>query len=155
MAFVVAVVAFGGFGGLLARAAEPRGPVIELTIIHALQSDGGAAIDPRLRDLPQLTRDQPFVRYNVYKLLEPKAASARARASPRRVTLPNGRALQVTLVDEPRTPSGVTTSRAEIGEPGKKAFLKLLEVTASGNEPFFVGGQSFQGGTLFLELRRP
>ena len=42
--------------------------------------------------------------------------------------------------------------RAEIGEPGKKAFLKLLEVTASGNEPFFVGGQSYEGGTLFLEL---
>ena len=42
--------------------------------------------------------------------------------------------------------------RVEIGEPGKQAFLKLLEVTAGPNDPFFVAGQTYEGGTLFLEL---
>ena len=42
---------------------------------------------------------------------------------------------------------------AHIGEPGKAAFLKGLHVTLGENQPFFVGGQSYQGGTLFLELR--
>jgi hypothetical protein len=41
---------------------------------------------------------------------------------------------------------------AQIGDPGKPAFLKSLHVTASENEPFFVGGQSYRGGTLFVEL---
>ena len=147
-AFVVAIAAFSGFGDLPARAAEPRGPVVELTIIHAFHTDGGAAIDPRLRDLPQLTRDQPFVRYNVYKVLERKTLPLEP-GKPEASALPNGRTLQVTLVDQAERRYHV---RTEIEEPGKKAFLKLLEVTASANEPFFVGGQSYEGGTLFLEL---
>lgn len=135
-----------------AFAAGPHGPAIEITIIHAVQSDGGASIDPRLRDLPQLTRDQPFVRYNVYKVLGRQALPLEV-GKPATSDLPNGRVLAVTLVDEPRDAQGPRYHvRAEIGEPGKQAFLKLLEVTASGNEPFFVGGQSYQGGTLFLEL---
>ena len=44
------------------------------------------------------------------------------------------------------------TYSAAIDDPGKQAFLKLLEVTAGVNEPFFVGGQSYEGGTLFLEI---
>jgi hypothetical protein len=127
-----------------------RAPTIELTVIHAMSTDAGGAIDPLLRDLPQLTRDQPFVRYNVYKVIEKKALpleAGKAVASP----LPNGRTLQVTLVDDPGEGRRYHV-RAAIDDPGKKAFLKLLEVTASGNEPFFLGGQSYQGGTLFLEL---
>ena len=135
-----------------ALAAGPHGPAIEITVIHALQTDGGGSIDPLLRDLPQLTRDQPFVRYNVYKMLGRQQLPLEV-GKPANSDLPNGRALAVTLVDEPKDAHGPRYHvRAEIGEPGKKAFLKLLEVTASGDEPFFVGGQSFQGGTLFLEL---
>jgi hypothetical protein len=139
--------------GIVPAFAAPNGPAIEITVIHASQTDGGVSIDPSLRDLPQLTRDQPFVRYNTYKLLGRQALPlevGKAATS----DLPNGRALAVTLV-EPPTSTGPRPRyhvRAEIGEPGKKAFLKLLEVTATGNEPFFVGGQSYQGGTLFLEL---
>jgi hypothetical protein len=135
-------------GGRIAWAARP--PTIELTVIHATSSDAGGTIDPQLRDLPQLTRDQPFVRYNVYRVIEKTALpleAGKAAASP----LPNGRTLQLTLVDDPGA-SHRYHVRAAIDDPGKKAFLKLLEVTASGNEPFFVGGQSYQGGTLFLEL---
>ncbi len=132
--------------------ASPPPPVIELSVIHALRADGGASIDPRLRDLPQLTRDEPFVRYNVYKLLERKDLALEPD-KPSTSVLVNGRTLQVTLVDVAEDAGSKRFHvRAEIGEPGKKAFLKLLEVTASPNEPFFVGGQSYEGGTLFLEL---
>lgn len=149
---VLAMLAATGPGGRVALAGGPPAPAIEITVIHALRTDGGASIDPLLRDLPQLGRDAPFDRYNVYKVLERKQLPLEVN-KPAASNLPNGRVLQVTLVEPPVAAAGRRFHvRAEIGEPGKKAFLKLLEVTASGNEPFFVGGQSYEGGTLFLEL---
>ena len=143
---------FAGTGGHSALAAGPHGPEIEITVILASRSDAGGSIDPLLRDLPQLGRDAPFDRYNVYKVLERKALPLEP-SKPAASNLPNGRVLQVTLVEPPAEAAARRYHvRAEIGEPGKTAFLKLLEVTASGNEPFFVGGQSYAGGTLFLEL---
>jgi hypothetical protein len=136
--------------GVHAALAAGHAPSIEITVIHALRSDAGASIDPLLRDLPQLGRDAPFDRYNVYKVLQRRQLPLEA-SKPAASDLPNGRILQVTLV-EPAAPAPRFHVRAEIEEPGKKAFLKLLEVTASPNEPFFVGGQSYEGGTLFLEL---
>jgi hypothetical protein len=138
-----------------ARAAGPaNGPTLELRVIHATKVDGGGSIDPALRDLPQLTRDQPFVRYNVYKLLDQRQVPLEA-GKPVTYTLVNGRTLQVTLTDvtDDRNEKRYHV-RTEIQEPGtpKKAFLRSLEVTASANEAFFVGGQSYQGGTLFIEL---
>ncbi len=148
---LVASVLAIALGPRAAGAAAATRPTIEITVIHALRTDGGLSIDPQLKDLPQLTRE-PFVRYNVYKLLDRKRLpleSGKAAAS----ALVNGRTLQVTLI-EPTADGGVPRYhvRAEIDEPGKRAFLKLLEVTASSDEPFFVGGQSYQGGTLFIEL---
>jgi hypothetical protein len=146
-AFILAIV----LGGGAANAAAKKRPTIEITVIHALRTDGGLSIDPQLKDLPQLTRE-PFVRYNVYRLLDRRQLPLEP-GKPATSTLVNGRTLQITLIDatedggEPRY-----HVRAEINDPGKQAFLKLLEVTASGNEPFFVGGQSHQGGTLFIEL---
>jgi hypothetical protein len=153
-AFLVVCFALAA-GGLAAGAraqADGSHPAIEITVIHATQIDAGGWIDPLLRDLPQLTRDQPFVRYNTYRVLEKQDWPLEV-GKPTSSPLPNGRVLQVTLVDPPtEAPAKRFHMRAEIGEPGKKAFLKLLEVTAGTNEPFFVGGQSYQGGTLFLEL---
>jgi hypothetical protein len=139
-----------------ALAAPAKGPpTLEITLIYAAQSDAGASIDPALHDLPQLTRDQPFVRYNVYRLLE-RTQQPLETGKPGTYGIVNGRTLQVTLVDVTTTgaprPDRRYHVRAAIGEPGKQAFLKLLDVTASEGEPFFVGGQSYQGGTLFLEL---
>jgi hypothetical protein len=132
--------------------AAGHAPEIEITVIHATRSDAGASIDPQLRDLPQLGRDAPFDRYNVYKLLQRKRLPLEV-GKPAASDLPNGRVLQVTLVEPAAAQAAPRFHvRAEIEEPGKKAFLKLLEVTASPNEPFFVGGQSYEGGTLFLEL---
>lgn len=149
--FAAVLLAVFGAGGL-ALAASTHGPSLEVSVIQASQSDGGASIDPRLKDLPQLTRDQPFVRYNVYKLLDRRSFPLDA-AKPVTYGIVDGRTLQVTL-------AGVSVDKnekryqmnAQIGEPGKEAFLKSLQVTASANEPFFIGGQSYQGGTLFIEL---
>ena len=69
-------------------------------MIHATRSDAGASIDPLLRDLPQLGRDAPFDRYNVYKVLERRQLPLEVN-KPAASGLPNGRVLQVTLV-EPR-----------------------------------------------------
>jgi hypothetical protein len=150
---LLAVVFMSGLGGGgRAALAAGRGPEIEITVILATRSDAGGSVDPLLRDLPQLGRDAPFDRYNVYRVLERKALPLEA-SKPAASSLPNGRVLQVTLVEPPVEAAARRYHvRAEIGEPGKKAFLKLLEVTASGNEPFFVGGQSYEGGTLLLEL---
>jgi hypothetical protein len=152
LATLAAALVAATFGGRVARAAATKGPTLEVAVIHALHTDGGASIDPALKDLPQLTRDQPFVRYNVYKLLDRKAFPLDA-TRPVTDALVNGRTLQVTLdgVSEDKGEKRYQMN-AQIAEPGKKAFLKSLQVTASANEPFFVGGQSYQGGTLFLEL---
>jgi hypothetical protein len=134
--------------GRAARATGGKPPTLEIRVIHATRTDGGAFVDPQLRDLPPLTKE-PFVRYNVYKLLD-RTQLPLEKGKPLSYALANGQTLQVTLLDV--TSDARYHVRAEIGGPGDKAFLKLLEVTASANEPFFVGGQSYKGGTLFLEL---
>lgn len=149
-AFVVGIVVGAGGASTRAGAAEAH-PGIEVSVIHATRTDGGAAIDPRLRDLPQLTHEEPFVRYNVYSLLERKELAlepGRAAGSP----LVNGRVLELTLLDvTDHAGQKRYHLRAAIDEPGAKPLV--LEVTAGKNEPFFVAGQSYRGGTLFLELR--
>lgn len=150
-ALLLGLVCAAGGGGI-ALAASTHGPSLEVSVIHASQSDAGGSIDPRLKDLPQLTRDQPFVRYSVYKLLDRRSFPLDV-GKPITYGIVDGRTLQVTLASV-----GVDKNEkryqmsAQIGEPGKEAFLKSLQVTASANEPFFIGGQSYQGGTLFIEL---
>lgn len=144
----LAAVAAGG----AARAAAARGPVLEVSLIHATHTDAGASIDAALKDLPQLTHDQPFVRYNVYRLLDRRVFPLQPSKTVSYV-LVNGRTLQVRLdgVDEDKAEKRYQVD-TQISDRGGKAFLKSLQVTASANEPFFVGGQSYQGGMLFLEL---
>jgi hypothetical protein len=134
-------------------AAPPKQPSVELIVIHATRTDAEASIDPQLRDLPHLTKQQPFIRYNVYKLLDRKQFPLEA-GKPVTYALVNGRTLQLTLGSVTVADAGDSRYQLEtqIGEPGKDAFLKGLQVTAGANQPFFVGGQSYQGGTLFLEL---
>ena len=126
---------------------------MEISVIHALRGDAGAvSMDPQLRYLPQLTREQPFVRYSVFKLLDRRKFPLE-RGKPLAYGIVDGRTLQVTLLDVTSSNAGPRYHiRAEIAGAGKREFLKLLEVTAAPNEPFFVGGQSYAGGTLFLEL---
>jgi hypothetical protein len=146
----LAVIALAGLP--TGAGAAPAGPSLEVSVIQATYVDGGASIDPQLRDLPQLTRDQPFVRYNVYRLLDRRQFRFE-EGKPVIEALANGRSLQVVL--EGTSVEGTEKRyrvQTQIADPGKKAFLRSLEVTASANEPFFVAGQSYRAGTLFLEL---
>ncbi len=140
-------------GTSVAWATPPKGPNIELTIIHATYVDGGAAIDPRLPRLPTLTGSEPFTHYNVFTLLDRKELPLEA-GKPVAYALVNGRNVAVTLGGVSQGDAGGKRYQLEahIGEPGKAAYLKGLQVTLGANQPFYVGGQSYQGGTLFLEL---
>ena len=165
LAAAAAVLALAALGiGGAALAASSPGPLLEVTIIQATLGDAGQSIDPRLKDLPQLTLKQPFVRYNVYQLLV-RQKFALDSSKPVKLTLPNGRTLQASLVgvsgggDGGTRDGGSTETRyqleAQIVDPsdsGNAAFLRSLQVTASANEPFFIGGQSYRGGTMFIEL---
>jgi hypothetical protein len=148
-ALASALVGLGA--GRRAAFAADRSPTLELSVIFATRSDAGASVDPQLRDRLQLSKE-PFARYNVYKLLERERFPLEV-GRPVVHALANGRTLHVVL-DGVAEDAGEKRYKmeAQISEPGKKAFLRSLQVTASENEPFFVGGQSYQGGTLFLEL---
>jgi hypothetical protein len=138
---------------LTSAVARSEGPVptLELLVIHATRTDGGVSIDPRLRDLPPLTQE-PFTRYNAYRLIDRKQFPFE-KDKPVSASLVNGRRILVTLeaVGEDAGERRYQI-QVQIGEPGKKAFLPGLQVTAGASQPFFVGGQSYEGGTLLLEL---
>jgi len=137
----------------VAWATPTKGPNIELTIIHATYVDGGASIDSRLPRLPGLTSSEPFTHYNVFRLLDRKQLPLET-GKPVAYALVNGRNVAVTLGSVSQGDAGEKRYQLEahIGEPGKAAYLKGLQVTLGENQAFYVGGQTFQGGTLFLEL---
>jgi hypothetical protein len=144
-------VAFGVAGFLAsapARAAAAASPTAEVMVIHASQVDGGGTVDPRIGAMPQLSRP-PLNAYNAFKLLDKQTLSV-PKEHPATYKLPNGRTLQVTLLDV--TPDHRFHVRTEINRPNGRPYLKALEVTAAANEPFFVGGQSYAGGTLVVGL---
>jgi hypothetical protein len=146
--------ALASIGAGVARAAGGSPPRVEVSVIHATRTAGAPSVDPQLRDLPQLTKQEPFVRYNVFRLLDRQTLGF-DKGRTATCALVDGRTLQVTLVDG-ADDKGKRDERyhlrAEIAGLGKKEFLRLLEVSAGANEPFFVGGQSYKNGTLFLEL---
>jgi len=148
-----AVLLTVAWGGGVAGAASVKAPSIRLTIILATHADGGASIDARLPSLSRLLKSEPFAHYNVFTLLDRKQFPLEAGKA---VTYPlvNGRNVEVTLGSVSTGDAGEQRYQLEahIGEPGKAAYLKGLQVTLSANQPFYVGGQSYQGGTLFLEL---
>lgn len=126
-------------------AADANTQTAELVVLHA--TNGPAPhIDPRIGTLPQLTKP-PFSSYNVYKLLD-RALLAVTRGKPASYTLPNGRTLQLAVEPE----GELYRVTASISQKKGNAYLKLLEVTAPKNEPFFVAGQSYDKGSLVLAI---
>jgi hypothetical protein len=120
----------------------------EILVIHATKEDAAAFVDPRIGRLPHLGK-KPFSDYTSFKLVEKKVLTLE-KGKAESYALVTGRTLRVTL-------QSVTTDaryvvEASIDQPGKPEYLKLLEVTAAANEPFFVGGQSHKGGTLILSI---
>jgi hypothetical protein len=130
--------------------AQPATPVnAEVMVLHATNQPGkGTGIDPRIGPLPALQKP-PFSAYNSYTLLS-RSRYPVTKAAPATSSLPNGRVLQVTLRDV------LAASRyriaASINQPGGTSWLPLIEVTTTAGEPFFVAGQSYQGGMLVIGI---
>src|SRR5579859_4856076 len=129
----------------VAWAGSARPTTLELSVLLATHGDAGTSIDPQLRELPQLTRDEPFVRYDVYRLID-RRAFALETGKPVSCALVNGRTVRATLQGKSDDAGPRRYQIAvQIAEPGKKDYLRTLTVTASENQPFFVGGQAYRG----------
>jgi hypothetical protein len=135
-----------GLGIASANAEAPNAVNAEVTVIHATQEPSGS-IDPRIGNMPQLSKP-PFSAYNTYKLLDRKTVVVE-KSKTTNYALPNGRTLQIAA--EP-LPNKTYKVQASISRPEGGAFLKLLEVTASPNEPFFVAGQTYGKGSLVIAI---
>jgi len=120
--------------------------VTEVLILHATNEQKG--IDPRIGKLPELGKP-PFSNYDSYQVLD--RARLPLKKDAQNLKLPNGRTLQVRLLDEPG-PDSVRLS-ASINRPNGKEFLPLLEVKAHVGQAFIVAGQSHKKGILVLVIR--
>jgi hypothetical protein len=120
----------------------------EVMVLVGTDLPGGGSIDPAIGRLPQLKKP-PLSAYNTYRLVDKRTLPLELGKS-ETYTLVNGRVLQVTFVET--TPDHGFHVKAAINQPGGHAYLKLLDLTAKPNEPFFVGGQSFGGGSLVLAI---
>jgi hypothetical protein len=119
----------------------------DVMVLHATNADdGGAGIDPRIGNLPAL-KQPPFSSYNTYKFISGTTLPVNKPAT---TTLPNGRVLQISLIKT--LPNDRYRVAASINQPGGNTFLPLLEVTAPACKPFFVAGQSYQGGMLVVGI---
>lgn len=158
-ALFVAGLALAALG--TARAASTHTPVLEVTLIQATAGDAGLSIDTKLKELtPATVRQAPFVRYSAYRLLQRQPLPLLGNQAVT-LLLPNGRTLQAILtgVSSVSVDGGPVEKRYQleaqiVGSPdaGPASLLLSVQVTVSANEPFFVGGQSYQGGTMFIAL---
>ncbi len=160
----VLLAAFGAAGIALAaplspawaqQPAPPRPAVAalvvhaEVMVLYATTVPGPGSIDPAIGKMPQLTKP-PFSVFNTYRLLDKKVVPIElGKSGP--YTLPNGRVLQVTFVET--TAEKRFHIKVAINQPGGNgSYLKLLEVTAEPNDPFFVAGQPYKDGVLVLGI---
>jgi hypothetical protein len=118
----------------------------EVTVVLAKEAEG--EYDAKLKQLPALQKP-PFNGFKSMKVLSTTPVELGADKTPT-VALPNGRTLQLKLVE--KMADGRHKVQVAINRPGKQDYLPLLTVIASG-EPFFVAGQSFEGGTLVIGVR--
>jgi hypothetical protein len=130
--------------GATAEAQTTRGEVI---VVLAKESAGTVA--PELADMPALRRP-PFDSFRSMEVLERRALSLRA-GTPHEIQLPNGRKLRVEL--QRVMPDGRFRVKVSIQREGENDYLPLLQVVASPGDPFFVAGQSHDGGTLVIGIR--
>ena len=120
-------------------------------MLHATNTDGG--IDPKIGEMPHL-RKPPFSAYNTYRLIDRQFVTL-TETQPAISILPNKRVLKTSLLGVVH--KGKYRISASINQPrpdaGGQGFLPLLEVTARSGETFFVAGQSYQGGVLFVGIK--
>lgn len=125
------------------RATSAKVPA-EVLVVLAKEDEG--KIDPQLKNLTALRRP-PFNSFRSMQILSrPKLTLTPGKDA--LISLPNGRRLKLTLLRV--MPDGRYKVRAAINRPNKSDYLPLLQVVASAGDPFFVAGQSYQGGTLVV-----
>jgi hypothetical protein len=152
--------AYAGSGGSVTPAASgsaaPSAPhkpetvqalSAEVLILHATNEKKG--IDARIGKLPELAK-APFSNYDSYQVLD-RARLPLQKDAPQNLKLPNGRTLQVGLLEEAQRDS--VRLSASINRPNGKEFLPLLEVKAHVGQAFIVAGQSYKKGILVLVIR--
>lgn len=125
----------------------PSSLAAEIVVLHG--SNTGEGIDPRIGDMPQLQKP-PFSAYNTYKLLS-QSRIPLAGSKPGETKLPNDSVLQIALKEA--LPEGRFKVATSVKSAKGSSFLPLLEVTTSLNERFFVAGQSYDNGVLWVGIR--
>jgi hypothetical protein len=139
-------------GGAMPPTVPPSIPS-EVMVIHGTNDSSG--IDAKLGKMTALSKP-PFSSYNSYKLLS-HAALPLVRGQPTLLNLPTGRQLQLLYKDailKAGAPPRYLVSTS-IQSPNGKTFLPLLEVKAQPGEWFWVGGQEYHGGSLFIGIKIP
>ncbi|MBW1760965.1 MAG: hypothetical protein JRG67_02160 [Deltaproteobacteria bacterium] len=126
------------------RASTTSSVPAEVLVVLAKEEPGD--IDPQLKKLTALRRP-PFNSFRSMKILSrPKLKLTPGKDA--LVSLPNGRRMKLTLLRV--MPDGRYKVKAAINRPNKSDYLPLLQVVASAGDPFFVAGQTYQGGTLVV-----
>jgi len=126
------------------RAASTSNVPAEVLVVLAKEEPGN--VDPELKKLTALRRP-PFNSFRSMKILSrPKLTLTPGKDA--LVSLPNGRRMKLTLLRV--MPDGRYKVKAAINRPKKSDYLPLLQVVASAGDPFFVAGQTYQGGTLVV-----
>lgn len=132
-----------------ARAAAVQAPAAEPTeVLVILAGEEAGEVAPELKKIEALQKP-PFSAFKSMKVLSKSPLSA-AIGKPVEVTLPNGRKMQVELMEVES--DGRFKVRVSINKPDAKDYLPGMVVKASPGEPFFVAGQKHQGGTLIVGI---
>ncbi|UCF47664.1 MAG: hypothetical protein JSU89_10880 [Myxococcales bacterium] len=134
-------------GSSLARTDRtPSASNVPAEVLVVLAKEEPGNIDPQLKKMTALRRP-PFNSFRSMKILSrPKLTLKPGRDA--LVSLPNGRRMKLTLLRV--MPDGRYKVKAAINRPDKSDYLPLLQVVASAGDPFFVAGQTYQGGTLVV-----
>lgn len=126
-----------------AARAQAGAPKADVLVIHAANVPGGT-IDPQLASLRQL-KNVPFNSYNSFKLLDTKSLPL-VKSGPS-IALKNGYNFSLSLSSVEGKQLRIVPSLSKTSTPSA-----LPEVSAKINEPFFVAGQSYEGGILIIAV---
>lgn len=126
-----------------AARAQGGAPKADVLVIHAANVPGGT-IDPQLANLRQL-KNVPFNSYNSFKLLDTKSLPL-VKSGPS-IALKNGYNFSLSLSSVEGKQVRIVPSLSKTSTPNP-----LPEVSAKINEPFFVAGQSYEGGILIIAV---
>ncbi len=145
---VAGLLAAIAWGGLPAERVEAQAAIpAEVVVILAKEEAG--TIDPSLESMTALRR-APFNAFRTMTIVNRQNERLRPGRD-QDIRLPNGRTLRVQL--QRVMPDGRFRVRVSIDRPDADAYLPLLQVVASPGDPFFVAGQSHDGGTLVIGIR--